>query len=191
MMMGHCRGWICNNYCDRSIENWWRHYYYRQRDKHRLASATQRIKKRLLKIQAETQRRVLPVSDSGFLPILTEAALPSNLNHCLRENGRDHSFLIWCLCKWVCLQRAHVLYTCREIFPILYIHICCLSAWQIHTLLGIHSFFCALKGEVETGWERWSKEELQRRTEGGRLMEPVSGGSLSLKMASEPERWPG
>lgn len=30
---------------------------------------------------------------------------------------------------------------------------------------------------METGWERWSKEELQRRTEGGRLTEPVSGGA--------------
>lgn len=145
MTFGNCRDWICINCCDRSIRIWWRRCNYQQRDKHRLASATQRAKKKnLLNIQAETQRRALPVSDSGSLPIITEVTPPSNLNRCLRENGcarRDHSFLERRLCKWVCLQRARAHHTCWDIFPILYICICCLSAWQIHTLLRIRSFF--------------------------------------------------
>lgn len=195
MTIGHCRDWICINCCDRSIRIWWRRCNYQQRDKHRLASATQRDKKKKpLKDPGWDSKASTAGVWLGFSSdynwsnsaIKSESLPPGERLRTQRSLlSRTASLQMSVSSEGACAPHVP-----GYIPDSLHLHLLPLSLTNSHS--AQNSFlFCELKGEVETGWERWSKEELQRRTEGGRLMEPVSGGPLSLKMASGPERWPG
>lgn len=181
-MISHCQGWICTNCCDHSIRIWWRDYNYQQRDKHRLASATQRIKKTLKDPGWDSKTSVAGVwlgfsSDYNW----SNSAIKSQSLPLGERQSTQRSLIsrTASLQMSVSSEGACVTHVPGYIPDSLHSHLLPLSLTNSHS--AQNSFlFCELKGEVETGWERWSKEELQRRTEGGRLMEPVSGAPPSL-----------